>query len=262
MNIHDFKRLKLEKKKITMLTCYDFTSAKIIDQTPIDCVLVGDTASMVMHGYDNTIHATMEMMVMHTQAVARGLTHKFIIGDLPFLSYRKSLSKTMSAVQALMQAGAQAVKLEGVAGNVHAIQHIVESGIPVMGHIGLTPQSIHALGGFKVQGKHQDAQTALLQQAQILADIGCFALVLECVPHALAHQITAALPIPTIGIGAGPHTDGQVLVWQDVLGMQLSFKPKFLKTYLNGAELMRAAIHQYVDEVVRSEYPVIEEHTY
>ena len=256
--IHDFSRKKMAHEKITMITCYDYTSAKILEQTHIDCVLVGDTVAMLMHGYPNTTHATVAMMSFHTKAVARGLNNKFIIADLPFMSYRQSQQDTMHAVQTLMQAGASAVKLEGAEGNLNTIQYIVESGIPVMGHMGLTPQHIHGLGGLKLQGKNDYAKKQLLQQAKQLQQAGCFAIVLECVPTELAKNISENLTIPTIGIGAGPHTDGQVLVFQDLLGLQTQFKPKFLKQYLKGEELFVASINDYVNEVNTVTYPSVE----
>lgn len=262
MNIHDFKKMKLANQKITMLTCYDFNAATIIDKTNVNCVLVGDSVAMTMHGLKDTTGTTLEMMIAHTKAVAKGLTKKFLIADLPFLSYRKSLAETITCVQGLIQAGAHAVKLEGAVGNFETIQHIVNSGIPVMGHIGLTPQSIHTLGGHKVQGRDAITQTALIQQATMLEKSGCFAIVLECIPAKLAKKISENLTIPTIGIGAGPYTNGQVLVWQDLLGLQTEFKPKFLKKYLNGSEIFLTAINQYVNEVTQGEYPIIEEHAY
>lgn len=261
MNILDFQKAKAAQRKISMITCYDAVSARIVEQTAIDCILVGDSVSVVVHGYPDTTHATLPMMILHTKAVAKG-TKKFIVGDLPFLSYRKSLSDTMDAVGELIQAGAHAVKLEGADSNLSTIRHIVGSGIPVMGHIGLTPQSVLVLGGHKVQGKAQAQAEALLEQALALQEAGCFALVLECIPPALAKTITEALDIPTIGIGAGPDTDGQVLVWHDLLGFDPSFKPKFLKQYADGYSLIHSALENYHQEVKNQHYPVLEQHTY
>ena len=192
-------------------------------------MLVGDSVAMVVHGYPNTLAATTDMMVTHTEAVAKGIKTKFIVSDLPFLSYRKSRDVAYAAIERLMRAGAHAVKLEGANGNLELIRHVVESGVPVMGHIGLTPQSVHALSGHKVQGYEKQVADDLCAQAQALEQAGVFAIVLECVPWALAQRITQQLTIPTIGIGAGPHTDGQVLVWHDFLGIQNEFKPKFSK---------------------------------
>ncbi len=256
MNVHDFKRKKAHQSKITMLTCYDFPSARTIAESEIDCVLVGDSVAMAVHGYESTVMATMEMMVMHTEAVRRGLAKQFLITDLPFLGHRSSQQETVSSVKRLMQAGAQAIKIEG--GDEHTCQTIaflVASGIPVIGHIGLTPQSIHQLGGYKVQGREQEQAAKLLKQAANLEAAGCFALVIECVPQLLAKTITESLTIPTIGIGAGLYTDGQVLVWHDLLGLQTDFKPKFLKQYAKGKEMVLAAINDYAKQVQKAEFP-------
>jgi 3-methyl-2-oxobutanoate hydroxymethyltransferase len=262
MNVNEFQNRKLSGHKITMVTCYDFCFAAILDKTNVDCVLVGDSGSMVVQGYPNTLGATVQSIADQVQAVAKGAPTKFIIGDLPFCSYRKSIERTMDAVEDIMRAGAHAVKLEGAAGNLPTITHMVQSGIPVMGHIGLTPQSIHALGGFKVQGRHPEVAQRLIQEAEDLAAAGCFALVLECVPGDLAYEITQKVTIPTIGIGAGPHTSGQVLVLHDLLGLSQSFKPRFLKTYLNGFDLVRNALNQFDSEVKATIYPDIKEHCY
>ena len=259
--VHDFTKKKQTQQKITMITCYDYTSAKVIDKTHVDCVLVGDSGAMVMLGANDTIHATINEMALFTKAVSKGIQNKFIISDMPFMTYRKSLSETIDAVGMLIQAGAQAVKLEGVNGNLDTIKHIVESGVPVMGHIGLTPQHIHTLGGFKVQGKTRSAHMALIKQAKQLETTGCFAVVLECIPMQLGKEITRSLHIPTIGIGAGPDTDGQVLVFHDLLGLQTDFKPKFVKSYLNGAALFTESINQFVHEVQNKLFP-LDKHAY
>ena len=259
--ILDFQKMKQAGEKISMLTCYDHWSAKLIATTNIDSILVGDSLAMVMHGHDSTLPATIELMAAHTKAVARGAKHKFIIADMPFLSYRQDLNTTMQAVQTLMTAGAHAIKLEGVRGNVEVIKHIVESGVPVMGHLGLTPQSIHQLGGFRVQGKKADAAEQLLVDAKALQAAGCFSIVLECVPSTLAKRVTEVLDIPTIGIGAGADTDGQVLVLQDMLGVNPDFKPKFLKTYMNGFSMITEALNSYDSEVKAKVFPT-EEHGY
>ena len=261
MNILDFYKKKESHEKISMITCYDYTSARLLSQTSIDCLLIGDSVAMTMHGFKDTLSATTDMMVMHTQAVSRGAGDKFIITDLPFLSYRKSLSKNISAAQALMQAGAHAVKLEGAAGNLTYIRHLTESGVPVVGHLGLTPQFINLLGGYKVQGKTQEAAQKILHDARALQDTGCFCLVLECVPSLLAKEITDVLSIPTIGVGAGVHTDGQVLVFQDLLGLNKDFKPKFVKNFLNGYEQFTQSIESYISAVKLSEFPE-HEHSY
>ena len=259
MKIHDFQNRKQKGQKISMITCYDSWSAKIIDKTEIDVILVGDSLAMVMHGFPTTLNASVDLMALHVAAVARGSQNKFIVGDLPFLSYRKSLSENVDAMGKVMVAGAHAVKLEGAKGNLDLIRHAVDSGIPVMGHLGLTPQSIHQLGGWKVQGKDKKEFEQILKDAEDLEKAGCFSVVLECVPTALAAEITSTLKIPTIGIGASVQCDGQVLVLQDMLGLNADFAPKFLKKYLNGAELIQNAINQYHNEVVGKEFPTQKE---
>lgn len=247
------------KTKISMVTCYDFTSAVIAASSPVDMLLVGDSLAMTMHGETTTLPATIEMMALHTRAVAKAAPKKLIVGDLPFMSYRSSLSENVENVRKLMVAGAHAVKLEGASGNLELVRHLVDSGVPVMGHLGLTPQSIHQLGGFKVQGRNETAQKQILKNAKELEQAGCFSVVLECVPSELAKTITHELSIPTIGIGAGPDVDGQVLVWQDMLGMNPNFKPKFLRTYLNGHQLIGDALKKYHEDVVAGKFPSPEE---
>lgn len=262
MKILDFKRKKEQQSKISMLTCYDYPSARIIADSNIDCVLVGDSVAMAVHGHETTIMATIEMMVLHTQAVARGLKQQFLIADLPFLCHRLSLADTVANVRQLLQAGAQAVKIEGGDPDTcKTIAYLVASGVPVIGHIGLTPQSVHQLGGFRVQGKEQEQAAQLMQQAAELEAAGCFALVIECVPQALAKAITQSLTIPTIGIGAGAATDGQVLVWHDLLGLQIDFKPRFLKQYAQGREMILTAVNSYAQQVQKAEFPT-EEHAF
>lgn len=252
-----FSKKKQNREKIVMLTCYDYTTAKILKDSSIDALLVGDSVAMTMHGFKDTVMATLTMMELHTAAVYRGVGSgaQFIVSDLPFLSYRKSLSKSVSAAEKLIRAGAQAVKLEGAAGNLRLITHLVESGIPVMGHLGLTPQFVHSLGGYKVQGKTRVAAEQLKQHAYALQEAGCFALVLECVPAVLAKEITQSLSIATIGIGAGSDTDGQILVAHDVLGLTVDFKPKFVKHFLMGSQLFREGIDHYVQSVKQGEFP-------
>lgn len=211
---------------------------------------------MAVHGHNNTLLATVEMMALHTAAVARGIGKQFLITDLPFLSHKISREHAMMDVQRIMQAGAHAVKIEGGDEDTCAtIAHIVQAGVPVMGHIGLTPQSIHQLGGFKVQGKDHEHANQLVQQAQRLEKAGCFALVIECVPHELAKTITQSVGIPTIGIGAGVETDGQVLVWHDLLGLQDTFNPKFVKRFASGKEVLLAALNKYAQEVDKGQFP-------
>jgi len=258
MNILDFYRKKAQGEKISMVTCYDYSSACILADTAVDCLLVGDSVAMTMHGYKDTLSATLPMMCMHTAAVSRGAGNKFIVSDLPFLSYRKSLTHSITAVHKLMQAGAHAVKLEGAAGNEKLIRHLTESGVPVMGHLGLTPQSLHMLGGYKIQGKTQESAERMKADALRLQEAGCFSLVLECVPAALAQEITQALSIPTIGIGAGADTDGQVLVFQDMLGMNIDFKPKFVKVFLDGHRHIQQSMNDYADAVKTGAFPQYE----
>jgi 3-methyl-2-oxobutanoate hydroxymethyltransferase len=255
LNAFNFIEKKKNHDKISMITCYDYSFAKIINETEIDCILVGDSGAMVMHGYPTTINATMEMMALHTRAVSVGAPDKFIVGDLPFMSYRKSLSENMKNVELLMKAGAHALKLEGALGNLKLVKHIVESGVPIMGHLGLTPQSVHTLGGFKVQGKDSQSQKMILEQALQLEDAGCFSVVLECVPSALAKDITGQLHIPTIGIGAGADVDGQVLVLQDLLGFSDDFKPKFLRRFLNGKSIFKEAFNNFHKSVKEVTFP-------
>lgn len=261
MKIQDFKRKKQEQDKICMITCYDYPSACIVADSNVDCVLVGDSVAMAVHGHETTIMATIDMMTLHTRAVARGLKKQFLITDLPFLSHKISLPHTVDHVKELLQAGAHAVKIEGGDRDTCAtINYLVSAGIAVVGHIGLTPQSIHQLGGYKIQGKNKEQADLLLQQAMDLEQAGCFALVIECVPQDVAELITRSLKIPTIGIGAGVHTDGQVLVWHDLLGLN-SFNPKFVKKYLSGSDVLRNAIDQYANEVHEMSFPLAE-HTF
>lgn len=259
MNILDFQERKKQGQKISMLTCYDYSFARILNETDIDCLLVGDSLAMTMHGFSTTLNATIEMMALHTAAVVRGAPKKFVIGDLSFCSYRKGLSASVGAAEKVMQAGAHALKLEGAEGNTRLIRHMVNSGIPVMGHLGLTPQSVHQLGGFKVQGRDEKARARIKHEAQQLQEAGCFAVVLECVPSELATEITHELEIPTIGIGAGAGTDGQVLVLQDMMGMSPDFKPKFLKSYFKGFEVFTQVFNEYHQEVREQKFPTAKE---
>jgi 3-methyl-2-oxobutanoate hydroxymethyltransferase len=259
LNVLDFAAMKGTDRKISMVTCYDYWSARLLNASDVDCLLVGDSLAMVMHGYDSTVYADVELMALHTRAVARGAPDKFVVSDMPFLSMRKGLERAMDGVQTLMQAGAHAIKVEGEAGQLDLIAHIVESGVPVMGHLGLTPQAVHGIGGHKVQGRDEAAARALVESARRLADAGCFALVLECVPARLAQCISRSVVMPTIGIGAGAHTDGQVLVLQDLLGTDPTFKPKFLRHYADGYGLVRDAVNRYHADVQDGAFPAREE---
>lgn len=260
MSIEVFRSAKESGEKISVITCYDYSFARLVADSDLDAVLVGDSAAMTMHGFSNTVPASIEMLEMHVAAVARGLNQKkFLIADLPFLSYRGDLSQSIQNVQRLMRVGAEAVKMEGADGNLELIRHLTDSGVPVMGHVGLTPQFVHQFGGFKVQGKSTEAAEKIHHEALALEQAGCFSLVLECVPSKLAESITSALKIPTIGIGAGPSTDGQVLVLQDLLGLSTGFRPKFLRRYLNADELVVTAFNQFSKDVKRQAFPSEEE---
>lgn len=261
MKLHDFARRK-NTAKITMLTCYDYPSARSIADSNLDCILVGDSVAMTVHGHASTIMADMDMMTMHTAAVARGLGRQFLIADLPFLGHRGSRSETMANVKRLIQAGAHALKIEGGDADTCAtIAHIVTSGVPVVGHIGLTPQSVLQLGGYKIQGRSNEQAEQLITQAQQLEAAGCFALVLECIPSDLAKTITQTLKIPTIGIGAGSETDGQVLVWHDFLGLYSDLNCRFIKQFADGKSLFEQAIQRYTLEVQQGHFPSVE-HSY
>ena len=259
MSVHLFREKKCSGDRISVVTCYDAWTARILDRTAVDCLLVGDSAAMVVHGYDNTLAATTEMMVMHVQAVRRGAPSKFIVADMPFLTFRKGLSYAMECVEQLMRAGANAVKLEGVTGHADVIAHIVDSGIPVMGHLGLIPQSVNALGGLKVQAKDGGSAQRLVKDAVQLEEAGCFSVVLECIRENAAEEVTARLKIPTIGIGAGSAVDGQVLVLQDLLGMDPDFKPKFARPFGNGFDFIRQAVNDFVEAVEQGTFPTDKE---
>lgn len=255
INIHRFKEKKIEGQKLSMLTCYDASFARILSRSNVDMLLVGDSVAMVQHGFENTLSATIEMMEAHTSAVKRGAPNKCIIADLPFMSFRKGLRDTMENSERLMKAGATAVKLEGVRGHESDIAHLVESGIPVMGHLGLTPQSLHQLGGHKIQGKTEAQAQALLEDAKRLEELGAFSVVLECVPTDIARNISKSLAIPTIGIGAGAGVDGQVLVLNDMLGMNSDFSPKFLRRFASFESSTLEAVEDYLKEIQAERFP-------
>jgi 3-methyl-2-oxobutanoate hydroxymethyltransferase len=257
--IQDFARFKADRRKISIATAYDAWSARLVARSNVDAVLVGDSAAMVVHGHATTLAATVGLMATHTRAVARAVAGKFVIADLPFLSFRKGVPAAVRAVHALVTSGANAVKLEGVDGHEDVIRHIVESGVPVMGHVGLTPQSVHALGGFRVQGRDDRAAARLREQAQALAHLGCFAIVLECVPAPLAATITAEVPVPTIGIGAGAATDGQVVVLHDLWGVDSTVAPRFVRKYFEGERVLTDALNDYDADVKACRFPGPEE---
>lgn len=257
-----FREAKEKGEKLTMLTAYDYSTAKLIDAAGINAILVGDSLGNTMLGYEDTISVTMEDMIHHGAAVARGVTDTMVIIDMPFMSYQTSVYDAVVNAGRLMKEGrANAVKLEGGAEVAEQIQAITKAGIPVMAHIGLTPQSINAFGGNKVQGKSEAAARKLLEDAYAVQEAGAFAVTLECVPAKLAKLVTEKLDIPTIGIGAGNDTDGQVLVYQDMLGMFTDYVPKFVKQFAKVGEVMTQAFADYKKEVQAGAYPA-EEHTF
>jgi len=254
-NVRDFARFKQDHRKISIVTAYDSWTAHLVERSNVDAILVGDSAAMVMHGHSTTVPATVAMMALHTAAVARTAGTKFLIADMPFLSYRSGVSPAMRAVGALLRSGAHAVKLEGVDGHEDVIRHIVGSGVPVMGHIGLTPQSVHEFGGFRVQGRDVADAEKIARHAHTLEQLGCFSLVLECIPAQLAARITKELTIPTIGIGAGPCTDGQVLVLQDLWGVAGDHSPRFVRRYIDGETMLTDALDRYDADVKGGQFP-------
>ena len=257
-----FRNAKQKNERLTMLTAYDYSTAKLIDASGIDSVLVGDSLGMVMLGYEDTLSVTMEDMIHHTRAVARGVKDALVVSDLPFMSYQTSVyDAVVNAGRLIKEGRAQAVKLEGGIEVCPQIKAIVEASIPVMAHLGLTPQSVNAFGGFKVQGKDEEAARSLIEQAKAVEAAGAFAVVLECIPAKLAELITKSISIPTIGIGAGNGCDGQVLVYQDVFGLYSDFTPKFVKRYAEIGPQMENAIEDYISEVKSGAFPAAE-HTF
>jgi 3-methyl-2-oxobutanoate hydroxymethyltransferase len=251
----DFLRAKAESRKLSMVTCYDYTFARLLSRTAIDGILVGDSAAMVVYGHPSTLSASVGLMRQHTEAVARGAGGKLVVADMPFLSFRKGVSEALDAAHELMNAGAHAAKIEGVDGHEDVIQRLTQSGIPVMGHLGLQPQSVHTYGGFRVQGRSEEAAQAILRQAGALQDLGAFAVVLECIPAGLARQVTEALRIPTIGIGAGAGCDGQILVLHDLLGLNTDFKPRFVRPFADGARCVLDAVGNFDEAVKAGAFP-------
>jgi len=257
--ILDFARAHRDGRALTLVTAYDAAMARIVAQSEVDAILVGDSVAMVVHGLPSTVHATLDMMVAHTAAVRRGAPDRVIVSDMPFTTFRRGPAEAVRAAGALLQAGATAVKLEGVAGHEDVVQHLVGSGIPVMGHLGLTPQSVNQLGGYRLQGRSEHEAQRLRDEAAKLAELGAFSLVLECVPEALATDITQQLEIPTIGIGAGPGCAGQVLVLTDLLGLDPTFRPKFSRRYADGHGIVLTALNQYARDVRAARFPAREE---
>lgn len=260
--VNDFFRKKKEGNKITMITAYDYPTGLIADEAGIDAILVGDSVAMVVQGLDNTLPVTMDEMLYHTRMVSRAAKSAMVIGDMPFMSYQISISEAVrNAGRFLKEAGASAIKIEGGSEVREHIIAMTKADIPVIAHIGLTPQSIHRMGGYKVQGKTEEAAEKLIEEAHIVEDAGAFSVILEAIPATLAKRITEELTIPTIGIGAGPWCDGQVLVMHDVLGMFERFVPKFVKRYANLKEEALKAVRLYKEEVEKGIFPS-EEHSF
>ncbi|WP_294157245.1 3-methyl-2-oxobutanoate hydroxymethyltransferase [uncultured Clostridium sp.] len=257
-----FKKAKENGEKLAMLTAYDYSMAKIIDESGVNGILIGDSLGMVIKGDEDTLSVTVDDIIYHTKAVRKGAKNALIVSDMPFLSYHVSIEQAvMNAGRIMKEGGANAVKLEGGADFAPQIRAIVNAQIPVMGHLGLTPQSINAFGGFRVQGKSEEAAKKLIADAKALEEAGAFSITLEGIPAPVAELITKSVSIPTIGIGAGIECDGQILVYQDMLGMFTDFVPKFVKQYANTGSVMREAISSYVKEVQDGSFPE-EKHTY
>ncbi len=266
VTVNELRRMKGAGEKIAMVTAYDATMARLVDQGGVDAVLVGDSVGMVMQGHDSTLPVTLEHMIYHCAAARRGLAKSggraHLVVDMPFGSYQASADEAVkNAMRLVAEGGAEAVKLEGGAEFAEVIRRVVRAGIPVMGHIGLTPQSVHKLGGYVVQGKDNERAQRLLRDAHALEEAGCYALVLECIPAELARVITLRLSIPTIGIGAGPHCDGQVLVLHDFLGLETGVSPRFVKRFASVGEAASAGVQAYVAEVKRGAFPA-DEHSF
>ena len=261
VTISTLRELKLAGQKITCLTAYDYSFASLLDRSGLDAIMVGDSLGMTMQGHASTLPVTIDDMAYHCACVARGVTRALIIGDLPFGSYQESPEQAFANAASLMQAGAQVVKLEGGAPMIEAVRFLVARGVPVCGHLGLTPQSVHQLGGYRVQGREADTAQRLRDDAKQLQTAGASLLVLEAVPAALAKTISGELAIPTIGIGAGVDTDGQVLVLQDMLGLYPRPSPKFSRNFMQGAESIEAAVKSYVEAVRSKTFPG-PEHSY
>jgi 3-methyl-2-oxobutanoate hydroxymethyltransferase len=266
VTIHELRRMKEAGEKIAMVTAYDATAARLVGAAGVDAVLVGDSLGMAIQGHDSTLPVTLDQMVYHSAMVRRGLdrdgARAHLVGDLPFGSYQASADEGVKAAMRLVaEGGVQAVKLEGGADYVDVIRRIVRAGVPVMGHIGLTPQSVHKMGGYVVQGKDSDKAQQILRDARALEAGGCYAVVLECIPSELARIVTSQLRIPTIGIGAGPHVDGQVLVVNDLLALDATFTPRFVKRFAEVGAAIEGAVSAYVGEVKERTFPA-DEHSF
>lgn len=259
MTVLDFKKYKEEGRKFAYITAYDYTTASIVNESEVEVILVGDSLGMTMLGYDSTVPVTMDMMIHHAAAVVKGAPNTFVIGDMPFGSYEISVESAVeNAVRMMKETGVDCVKLEGGIPMVDRIKAIIKAGIPVMGHIGLTPQSASQLGGYKVQGGTPEGARALIEDAKALEAAGCFSIVLECVPTVVGKAIAEAVSVPILGIGAGPHVDCQVLVLQDMLGMYPDFKPKFVKIFANVREEMLKGLNAFHEETVAGTFPTEE----
>ena len=257
-----FINSKKKGQKLSMLTAYDYTMAKIIDGTEINGILVGDSLGMVTLGYDSTLPVTVEDMIHHGRAVVRGVKNTLVVVDMPFMSYHNTLAEAVdNAGKIIKQTQAYAVKLEGGREILDKVKSIINAQIPVMGHLGLTPQSLNIMGGFKVQGKSEEAAKKIIEDAKLLEEAGVFAIVLECIPEKLASLVSKSISIPTIGIGSGAGCDGQILVYQDMLNMDEDFKPKFVKTFADAGLIIKEGIKKYVDQVRNGEFPAVE-HTF
>ncbi|WP_242926879.1 3-methyl-2-oxobutanoate hydroxymethyltransferase [Pontibacter vulgaris] len=257
---HQLQNMKERGEKISMLTAYDFSMASILDAAGIDVLLVGDSASNVMAGHETTLPITLDQMIYHAQSVVRGVKRAFVVVDMPFGSYQGNSSEALrSAIRIMKESGAHGVKLEGGAEIKESITRILSAGVPVMGHLGLTPQSIYKFGTYTVRAKEEAEAQKLLEDAQLLQDLGCFAIVLEKIPSALAKRVAEQLQIPIIGIGAGPHVDGQVLVVHDMLGITKEFKPRFLRRYADLHSIMTDAVQNFVQDVKNRDFPTEQE---
>ena len=260
--VTDFFKAKQNGEKLTVLTAYDYSMAKLIDDSSIDSILVGDSLGMVCLGYENTLSVTMEDMIHHTKAVVRGAKNTLVVVDMPFMSYQVSVENAViNAGRLIKETGATAVKVEGGIEIVDTVKAMVRAQIPVMGHLGLTPQSVNVMGGFKVQGKTEEAAKKLIEDAKILEEAGVFSIVLECIPAKLAEIISKEINVPTIGIGSGNGCDGQVLVYHDMLNMFSGFKPKFVKTFADVGDQIKQGLKKYAEEVKSGEFPS-QEHTF
>jgi len=256
INVPEIVARKQSGEKITVLTAYDYTFARILDACGVDVILVGDSVGPIVSGYDNTLPVTMDEMVYHTRAVSRGVERALLVADMPFMSYQVDRGEALrNAGRLVKEGGAQAVKVEGGVQIAETVRAIVAMDIPVVGHVGLTPQSVHRMGGFKVQGKEAEQAERILADARAVAEAGACAVVLECVPAPLARRITAELAVPTIGIGAGPGCDGQVLVIHDILGLCEKYSPKFVKRFADIGELLRSGVADYIREVRDGSFP-------